>query len=235
MKKIVYILAAVTIVASGVAAVSAYEAHLINVTAHVENALEVDTTAIDFGTVFPEEFLWVHRPVSLSTSAIAEKPEDPADPQAGDLAYVDYALYAEWKPVPANVTVVPVVLDAAGNAYYAWIGECLYVGVNVTGSGVSGMTVVGPALALPPNAQPVLDGTTPVTGRLNGVLSEQIKVAIDVPVFEGYYNALTDVDPKPSGLSAPTWVIPQTDPRWIPGGVDLGLDLKIQVVDIVRH
>ncbi len=55
MKKILLGLSALVMVLSGVAMVSAYEAHLINVTAHVENALEVDTTPIDFGTVFPEE------------------------------------------------------------------------------------------------------------------------------------------------------------------------------------
>jgi predicted porin len=39
MKKAILILAALMLVASGVAAVSAYEAHVVNVRSHVENAI----------------------------------------------------------------------------------------------------------------------------------------------------------------------------------------------------
>ena len=56
-KKILLGLVAVLIVISGVAGMSAFEAHVINVTAKIENALKVDTTPIDYGTVFPQEAL----------------------------------------------------------------------------------------------------------------------------------------------------------------------------------
>ena len=36
---------------------AAFEAHVINVTARVEHALRVNTRAINFGTVFPQEHL----------------------------------------------------------------------------------------------------------------------------------------------------------------------------------
>lgn len=45
------------VIASGAAAFSAFEAHIINVTAKIENALAVDTTSIAFGTVFPQEYI----------------------------------------------------------------------------------------------------------------------------------------------------------------------------------
>jgi hypothetical protein len=62
-----------------------------------------------------------------------------------------------------------------------------------------------------------------------------------VPVFEGYYNPETDVAVKPSGRNAPSWVIPkklpsgQDNPAWNPEGVDMGLDIIIQVTDIRPH
>lgn len=242
MKKIVFILAAATMVASGVAAVSAYEAHLINVTAHVENALtipvgETGTLDIDFGTMFPEEWRKIHRDIALSASALEEV-------EAGNLISVTYEVWAEWKPVPQTdpaTVVLPVVLDAAGNPYYAWLGEVLYIGINMVQEplNVSNMHLVGPALTVVGGAQPVLlDYTAVGSGTLSSTLTNNIPdllgVGIDAPVFAGFYNALTDVDPKQSGLSVPTWIIPQSDPRWIPSGVDLGLDLKIQVIGITR-
>lgn len=65
-------LAAVLVVAGGVAALSAYEAHVINVTAHIENALSVPTTPLVFGTVFPQEDLNQTFEMGLSTSFLAQ-------------------------------------------------------------------------------------------------------------------------------------------------------------------
>ena len=56
-KKVLLGLAALLMVSSGVAMVSAYEAHTVNVTAHVENAIALSPQAGwdlgQFGTVFP--------------------------------------------------------------------------------------------------------------------------------------------------------------------------------------
>ena len=235
MKKVFLILAALMMVLSGVAAVSAYEAHTINVTAHVENALEVNTDPIDFGIVFPEEWLVAHKTIKLSDSANASKGDTP-----GDLDYVEYGIFAEWKL--ADNETYPVVTGASDNLdYYPWLGECLYVGVGVSGDNVSGMYVIGPAPCGPP-------GATEAQGfrsELNGVIQEELVIAIDVPVFEGFYNPLTDalacVPTKPSGKLVPSWIIPEylsdnvtPNPLHDPDGIDLGLDLKIQVTDIVR-
>jgi hypothetical protein len=70
-KKLLMGLAAVLVVAGGVAALSAYEAHVINVTAHIENALNVHDDEISFGTVFPQEYLERQFTVQLSDSFLA--------------------------------------------------------------------------------------------------------------------------------------------------------------------
>ena len=51
---------------------SAWEAHVINVTAKIENALSVPMKTIDFGTVFPEETFEEAFTVSLSDSFIEQ-------------------------------------------------------------------------------------------------------------------------------------------------------------------
>lgn len=51
---------------------AAFEAHVVNVTARIENALSVSTDAIDFGTVFPQEHLDQPLRVALSGSFMDE-------------------------------------------------------------------------------------------------------------------------------------------------------------------
>ena len=71
-KKILLTAGAMLALVAGVAAFSAFEAHVINVTAHIENALSVSTEAIDFGTVFPQEYVERGFTVGLSQSFLAE-------------------------------------------------------------------------------------------------------------------------------------------------------------------
>lgn len=69
--KILLSLGAVLAVVAGVAAMSAYEAHVINVTATIENALAVDLgdrEGLDFGVVFPQEKLYDGFEIYLSDS-----------------------------------------------------------------------------------------------------------------------------------------------------------------------
>lgn len=233
MKRVLLMVAALVMVVSGVAAVSAYEAHLINVTARVENALDVETTPIDFGTVFPEEWLGDKILVQLSTSAVGE-----IGPEVGDLESVDFKVYAEWKPCEGmgfdwddNGTWTP------GTGYYNWMGYFTYVGWNTNGM-ASQMNLIGGPPEVPSGnivspgtaAKEILGG--PYT--LDGPGQNEVYVSIDVPDFEGYWNDLTDVNPKPSGESKPTYVVPTDMPGFDQNGMDFGLDLKIQVVDINR-
>ena len=70
MKKILLSLGAVTAVLVGASMFAAFEAHVVNVTARIENALFVPMaqSGIDFGTVFPQEKLDKFFDVSLSQS-----------------------------------------------------------------------------------------------------------------------------------------------------------------------
>jgi len=104
-KKTLLSLAAILAVCAGVVAFSAFEAHIINVTAHIENALSVDSRELKFGTVFPQEYLNKEFTVSLSDSfqsadrvddvaySIKQKPKCKADDPENPIQYVsvDYA------------------------------------------------------------------------------------------------------------------------------------------------
>jgi len=72
MKKILIGTVAMGVVVAGVAAMSAYEAHVINVTAKIENALSVNLTEIAFGTVFPNEVVYEDLTISLSQSFVEQ-------------------------------------------------------------------------------------------------------------------------------------------------------------------
>jgi hypothetical protein len=242
VKKVILILAAIVLVASGVAAVSAYEAHVINVKAHVENALAVNTTEVNFGTVFPEEWITVHREIKLSESAESELEDD--------LIAVNFSFFAEWKECNGQMGYFldpqTGAWDGGTANYCQWMGEFLYVGFDVNDD-ANQMALVGPALAGPPSAQMITPACA--TGQLTDADPHQLYIAIDVPVFEGSYNPLTDMlQPdgsyalKPSGLDHPTYIIPDgtnkysPDPRhpaYNPDGMDFGVDLKIQVTDII--
>jgi len=67
-KKIIIGFAAAAVVVGGVAAMSAFEAHIINVTAHIENALKVDLEELVFGPVFPEEVIIKENAAIISLS-----------------------------------------------------------------------------------------------------------------------------------------------------------------------
>ncbi len=91
-KRILLTIAAVAAVAVGVVGMSAFEAHVINVTAHIENALSVITEPIKFGTVFPQEYLEKPFEVALSASFNNE-------PRVDD---VEYKIVQKLKPCPIH-------------------------------------------------------------------------------------------------------------------------------------
>lgn len=72
MKKILMGLAAAGTAIAMVPLFAAFEAHVINVTARIENALSVPVTPITFGTVFPQEQLDGELPIQLSQSFLDE-------------------------------------------------------------------------------------------------------------------------------------------------------------------
>lgn len=236
MKKMLLVLCALVTVASGVAMVSAYEAHVVNVTAHVENAIELRNLGVgphyehEFGTVFPEEWLLKRFKIHTSSSFCSW---DQNRYDGKTTRYFDYKLY---------------VLGKDG---FEWLGDALYFTVDWQGMhtslpipssywpgpddpGADDMKWVGEGLANPHQkpTQPILV----LSGRVDKkyTLYHEIIMGLDVPVFEYYWNEHTDVDSKPSGKDSPTVVIDKEDDsdRWAPGGVDLGAEIKIQLTNI---
>lgn len=214
-KTLLMSVAALVMVVSGVAAVSAYEAHIVNVSAHVENALGVSgPTATQGGewlgaTVFPEEWLTANITISLSDSFKLQS----------RVTMVDYELYAERK--------------SEGDPPPLWLGDAMYLIVDPP-AGWDATTAGAAVIGDDPGAIPNVVGPI-VSGNLTtgSDPDDYLGVGLDVPVFAGFYNSATDPKPKPSGLMAPTLIILDADPRHEPvTGFDGGVDLKIQVVDI---
>jgi hypothetical protein len=238
MKKVLLVLVSVVLVTSGVAAVSAYEAHVINVRAKVENAISTTVTKLEFGTVFPEEW--------LTKEFVVQHSQSFCDRNQWRVTAVNYSIWVEWKTLSDNGTPG----DPYDDEYYPWLGDALYIGIDVldpdkkkpedAGGDLKWVGNVTPPG--PPGALKVMDAPQPIWKEPGGGGNpgDLIVVGVDVPVFEDYYNPLTDMLqpngtylPKPSGLDDPTVVILKTDTdRWHPDGVTLGADLKIQVTDI---
>jgi len=72
MKRIALSLIAGVVVIVSVIGVAAFEAHVVNVTAKIENALSVPIKEIKFGTVFPQEKLDQSFDVTLSGSFLEQ-------------------------------------------------------------------------------------------------------------------------------------------------------------------
>ena len=68
LRKSLFVVGALAIALATVPMFAAFEAHVINVTAQIENALAVNTEPINFGTVFPQEQLDHSLTVALSGS-----------------------------------------------------------------------------------------------------------------------------------------------------------------------
>ncbi|MDD5110271.1 MAG: VWA domain-containing protein [Patescibacteria group bacterium] len=110
MRKILVGLSAVALAVATVPMFAAFEAHIINVTAKIENALTVDTTPIQYGTVFPQEKLDKFVTVALSQSFRDTTRVDDIDyairqkPKCGKVvADTNPVEYSDFKPSGENV------------------------------------------------------------------------------------------------------------------------------------
>lgn len=84
---------------------AAFEAHVINVKAHIENALQVEPKEIDFGVVFPQERLQRDFCVGLSESFMRQE-------RATDVAY---RLVQKRKPAAYEKLDVVLAFDLTGS------------------------------------------------------------------------------------------------------------------------
>lgn len=235
MKKALLGLCALVMMVSGVAMVSAYEAHIINVKASVENAVTVGVSWLNFGTVFPEEFRLKDFTVAISGSFCS--------PDQKRVRHIDYEIWAAWKQ-KKDAQGIPIPGE-----YYPWLGDALWLArAPVPDYEPDGETDLrddtfpdrtiwtnlgDPPTATPPGAGKVLGPVTLVKPLPGTGDTDYWKLALDVPVFEKYYNPTTDVNPKPSGMSEPSVVILESDTdRYFPDGVQLGVEIKIQVTAI---
>lgn len=97
-------------VLAGVSLLGAYEAHVINVKAHIENALAVSPANIDFGVVFPEETLLTTFQVNLSGSFLEQDRVDD----------VHYALIQKPKPKTVEDPRETIYPNSFPNGIAAW-------------------------------------------------------------------------------------------------------------------
>ena len=103
-KKILAVLTIVAVSAVSAAMFAAVEAHVINVTAHIENALEVDTNEIAFGTVFPQEYTTEQFTLGMSRSFLDE----------GRVDDIKYEIKQKPKPI---LPQTDACVDSAGKEF----------------------------------------------------------------------------------------------------------------------
>ncbi|MBZ9572905.1 hypothetical protein KJA17_01845 [Patescibacteria group bacterium] len=220
-KKILLGLVAVAVVAGGVAAMSAYEAHVINVTAHIENALTTHGDPIAFGTMFPQEYDTRQFTVRLSDSFLTEgrvydvmyeinqKPKcecilwDPELPELcpeGQYLPVDYATHACPSEYEAMLSLCPFLsklsLDANDTSVPSYYVE------DENGDHCK---------------EPL---THQATGYLEKLIDEVDDWTVDlkVPPIAGYVG-------QDWPVSCADWVLPEDDQ-------DYGCDLWVEVTNI---
>ena len=186
MRKVVLIFVALLMVLSGVAAVSAYEAHVVDVKAHVENALGVAFLELDFGTVFPQELVEKDLVIGLSESFISENQIRVSD--------VHYVIGWENKSIADH----PGALDPDKDGWFEPIWP--FIGFSKLDSdGNDGIMPDTPGAGWvnqPPDwcvAWGELAKVVPEPAQgPTGDLCDWWHVALAVPVFDKWYNPETD-------------------------------------------
>jgi len=232
MKKGLMILAALLVIASGIMAVGAYEGHLVDVKAHVENAIGVQTYEFDFGTVFPEDYIEGSIMIGLSNSFVEQD----------TYSSVYYDLWWEPKPIGQHVAV-----DPDGDGYFEPIAPYITVEVDSSAPGAIGAGRIASVLAKWDG--PAGTAIVPIgIGSLswdNEDVCDKIHMNFTVPTFDNTYNKYTDpmldvallkladkdyqVDTETIECSATSSFNAQVP------HADLGNNLKIQVTGFRLH
>lgn len=248
LKKIPMIFGAAALAVSGIAAVSAFESHVVNVEAHVENALSISTVSHDFGTVFPEEWLTTQIDVNLSDSfkddqtrvntvvfdvyVFCKPGTSPIRHFMGDVGYLAYQPGTPGLPGAGGTTSKPPTV-AGGSVQAPWT----YIGPPDAATAPNGCTGAGAAdegivkvTGLADSRLSTIPGVAPITNTL--------WVGIDVAVCDFNYNSGTDPKPKPSGFDRPTIVLGSGDPGFTAQSInteceyDIGMEVKFQITAI---
>jgi len=239
MTRIVRILAVLAIVGAGMTAaitgVLAFEAQVVKVNTSISNAIDVDTSPVNFGSSFPEEFRQDFFTVDLSSSFEAAS----ARVQSADIeVYVECA---------------PDLPSGPGDTLVHWMGDFAYLAKTDPGFQLPGGKDVVDATGVdipagsdnPAGGDPPRKQTGPIfvntpweyvggnaddydvcatstskrgvftdSGKGGGPISlatggpgAELHMAIDIPVCLENLHSSTDPNPKPSGWNAPTRII----------------------------
>ena len=186
MKKAVLIVSALMLILSGVAAVSAFEAHIINVKAHVENALIVSQD-VDFGITHPQDLLQEELYLGLSDSFRSAN-----QTRVSDLEYVLF-----W--TPKLISEHPGAIDSDNDTYFEPIYPFIVPGFASAESPLDG---IHPSAITPPSS--FTSCPTPAGyvkwgwGHLDKASdpSDVWHLKFNVPVFDMWSNNGTDPNPN---------------------------------------
>ena len=234
MKKVLLIMTTLILLMSGIAAVSAYEGHVIDVRAVVQDAIWVEDTDLDLGVCFPQEAKETSVYIGVTNSFLSQS----------TWSSVRYELW--WEPKllsdhPGAVNPRPRAL------YFRPISP--YMTVEVDGNTPDPIPAARIA-QLAGKADPIGIGVLSW-----GDPTDELHLIFDPPVFDISYNALTD-PLTPSGILT-NGVAGVADDEYIlveewfwvgtPGTpdyrqvsvmvpeVDLGNNLKVQVYGFIVH
>jgi hypothetical protein len=231
MKRIIFLVAALLTVFSGVAAVTAYEGHAIDVKAHVENAILVDNYEADFGITFPQEPKEMSCWIGLSESFRSQP----------TWSTVNYSLY--WEPKPINHTPVGGVpatgIDPDNDGMFEPIYP--YISIKIDG-----------ALQSPDANKNITKNEVTAVYAGSGDMSwssdmqDDIHMIFTPPVVDKWYNVTTDPKPNPGVLHLAendyvittehfTDGVSQTLMDALCPHADLGSILKVQVTGFIVH
>jgi len=240
VKKVLLLVAAFLIIFSSVAAVSAYEAHKVDIKVHVENAIALLTdNEINLDTMFPQEVVETDIAWGMSRSFYAQD----------RLSEIGYRVYFELK----NADEFGDLYDPTGEGPQPRYMDDYFQPLNpfMTITSAS-FTVADPEVyqAKPTDEDPVEIGRGVLNWTNTGIdenLCASMHLHIDIPVFEGYYNAVTDAGVRPGTWGTADWTptLMEGDYVLVPESIcgvcvdvphaDLGVNVKIQVSGYGQH
>lgn len=186
-KKIFLSLVAIALVVVSVSLAAAWEAHVINVTAHIENALRVLPLngELEFGTVFPQEYHAKSLYVTTSTSF--------CEPNQRRVLNINYKIVQKPKPIwpePAvcqkNFKTVEEARtychENQENADCCYASLCPYLSKTPRQTDPAPYTDYGVPAFHNPN-----DPSSVATGRINkdNDLADEWIIDLAVPCFNG--------------------------------------------------
>ena len=220
MKKILTIILAMFAIIISVPLFAAFEAHVINVTAHIENGLEVTSNELEFGTVIPQEYLEKNFTIQLSDSFMA----------APELEAIDYQILQMPKPIwpktelcDAHIPTIEVArkycIQQPNDSYCCYPSLCPFL--SKTDADPEDSNDIGVPSYYQGDKCVDKNGREYAVGRLTRAqndIADEWTIDLKVPPVEGFV-----------GLD---W--PDTCPA-IEAEDDYGCDLWIEVTNVIRR